>query len=267
MNRTYTAFFLAVAALSISSAALAQDGAAAAATVTPPAGGAATGSEEVGDTGPSAHSQVVKSFAITWFGVGDVPIAAGGAGATRQTLAVPAIGARYWLNDQLGIDAGLGIAQRSGSTETKAGGTTVTTDNPSSSAFWIHVGVPLALAHNGNFTFLVTPELNYGSASGTIKGTPAMGMTPAGPDTDLTGSRILAGARAGAEIHFGFMGLRRLSLEGSVGLFYDSQTWKSSSTVNGTEVSAKGTETILSTSSINQPWDFFRGNVAARYYF
>lgn len=264
MNRTHTAFFLAAAALLTSGAALAQDPPAPA----PPAGGggAATGSEKVGDTGPSAHSQVVNTFAITWFGVGDVPIASG-QGAARQTIATPAIGARYWLNEKLGIDAGLGFSQRSGSTETKAGGTTVTTDQPSSSAFWLHVGVPLALAHAGNFTFLVTPELNYGSSSGTIKGTPAMGMTPAGPDTDLSGSRILAGARAGAEIHFGFMGLRRLSLEGSVGLFYDSQTWKASSTQNGTEVSAKGTETVISTSSINQPWDFFRGNVAARYYF
>lgn len=266
MNRTYTAFFLAAVALTSSSAALAQDVSATASAPAAPTGGAATGSEKVGDTGPSAHSQVVKSFAITWFGVGDVPIASG-QGAARQTLAVPAIGARYWLNDLLGIDAGLGIAQRSGNTEVKAGGTTTTTDNPSSSAFWLHVGVPLALAHNGNFTFLVTPELNFASASGTIKGTPAMGMAPAGPDTDLSGSRILAGARAGAEVHFGFMGLRRLSLEGSVGLFYDSQTWKASSTVNGTEVSSKGTETVISTSSINQPWDFFRGNVAARYYF
>ncbi len=266
MNRNHTASFLAVAALLTSGAALAQDPPPP--PPAPPAGGApATGSEKVdGTSGPSAHSQVVGTFAITWFGVGDVPIASGQA-ANRQSIATPAIGARYWLNEKLGIDAGLGFASRSGSTETKNGGTTVTVDQPSSSAFWLHVGVPLALAHAGNFTFLVTPELNYGSASGTIKGTPAMGMTPAGPDTDLSGSRILAGARAGAEVHFGFMGLRRLSLEGSVGLFYDSQSWKASSTVNGAEVSAKGSETIISTSSINQPWDFFRGNVAARYYF
>ncbi|MCC6644505.1 MAG: hypothetical protein IT374_02910 [Polyangiaceae bacterium] len=263
MNRNFTASFLAAAALLTSGAALAQD------PPPPPAPapgpGAATGSEKVTDGGPSAHSQVVGTFAITWFGVGDVPIAA--AQGARQAVATPAVGARYWLNEKLGIDAGLGFSQKSGSTETVSGGTTVTTDQPSSTAFWLHVGVPLALAHAGNFTFLVTPELNYGSASGKIKGTPAMGMQPAGPDTDLSGSRILAGARAGAEIHFGFMGLRRLSLEGSVGLFYDSQSWKASSTQNGTEVSAKGSETIISTSSINQPWDFFRGNVAARYYF
>ena len=38
------------------------------------------------------------------------------------------------------------------------------------------------------------------------------------PDTSLTGSRIEIGARAGAEIQFGFIGVPQLALQGSIGV-------------------------------------------------
>jgi hypothetical protein len=85
------------------------------------------------------------------------------------------------------------------------------------------------------------------------------------PDAKLSGLRIDAGARAGAEVHFGFMGMPELSLEGSVGVIYSRQT----ATAEVGKQRVTDTNTMLTTSSFNNPWDIFKGigTVAARYYF
>ena len=117
--------------------------------------------------------------------------------------------------------------------------------------------MPINLLDVGNFGFFVKPEVNVGIGMGTIKGT--MG----GANTDLSGFLLEGGARAGAEIFFGFIGIPQLSLDGSIGLFFSSSTGKASVSGNSTRYSTF----VLSTSSVAQPWDIFRKDIAARYYF
>lgn len=197
--------------------------------------------------GGADHDLWVGRLGIGWYGVSDIPVGSSGA-----TLSAPAIGVRYWLDRSLGFDVGLGFAMQSGSV-TDASGTS--TDKPSTTAFLIHGGLPLALHTEKHYTLLITPEVNLGIASGSTKS--------GGNDVDHSGFRFDIGARAGAEIHFGFMGIPALALEGSVGLFLTTQNGKTSS--GGT--STKDSNTFVGTSSFNNPWDFFRSSVAARYYF
>lgn len=248
--------FLATAATTVllSASALAAD----------PAPGAATAATAAGGTD---HEKVVGKLGFGWYGVSEIPVATGftvnGTNVTlnKGSAVAPAVGVRYWLSDMLGIDGALGLVTTSGSTETKAANTTTTVDKPSQFGLLLHAGVPLALATTGpHLTFLVTPELNVGFASGTIK---AQNQ----PDVDLSGFLLNVGARAGAEIQFGFMGLPQLALEGSIGLFFQTSSQKASTKVNNSDVSVSDSNTIITTSSFNQPWDFFRSTVAARYYF
>ena len=122
-----------------------------------------------------------------------------------DTLPAPTIGVRYWLSDMLGIEAALGLNITSedltGTVESSAFG------------FALHGGVPLALASSGHFVFEIVPLLNFGIASGSVETTGGAAMS-----TDVSGLLIEVGARAGAEIHFGFIDLPSLSLQGSVGL-------------------------------------------------
>jgi len=55
------------------------------------------------------------------------------------------------------------------------------------------------------------PEGTIAFANGTIKSPPAGTATV--PDQELRGFKLDLGARAGAEIHFGFIGIPQLSLQ------------------------------------------------------
>jgi len=198
------------------------------------------------------HSKVVGSFGVGWFGLSNVPIGTGN-GAERGNIDTPVVGARYWYNEKIGIDAGLGFSIRSASSQVESRANSVQNDGPSHVSFLLHGGVPIAFASGYHYIFEVIPEFNLGFASGN-RGT---------PDTGLKGFLIELGARVGTEIQFGFIGLPELALEGSVGLSLRHTSW--SAEQNDTKNSAS--ELQLATTSFNQPWDFFKGVVAARYYF
>jgi opacity protein-like surface antigen len=199
------------------------------------------------------HDLWVGHIGVGWFGTRDIPV--GAPAASGGTIATPVVGVRYWLNPGLGIDIGLGLGHQSGSTTTANGSTSLSTDKASNTSFVLHGGLPLALANTRHFSFQLTPELDVGFGTGTTGG--------AGGDIDRTGFLLQAGARAGAEVYFGFIGIPALALDASVGLFLRSTSSKSSQGAN----SAKDSDFTIATSSINQPWDIFRSNVAARYYF
>ena len=203
----------------------------------------------------SAHEAVVGRFGVGWLGTADVPV-----GPANQAgfapIPTPIVGMRYWLSSLLGIDAGLGVFTTSSAVRTEAG-TNVTVEGPTRTSFVLHAGIPLSLADAGNFSFVVTPELNVGIGTGGIKG--MMG----GAGTDLSGFLMEGGVRAGAEVFFGFIGIPQLSLEGSAGVFLSSSTGKASSGGSSTRFSSF----VLSSSSVSQPWDIFRRDIAARYYF
>lgn len=207
--------------------------------------------------GDSDHSKMVGRFAVGYLGtqtmrVGNVD----GAGGFNGTVTAPVIGGRYWLDNMVGIDAGIGFLLSSGSTEVAG----TSTDKAGVTAFILHGGVPLSLADSGHFSFQIIPEANIGFA-GT-------GDTLAGPN-ELSGSGFLlnVGARAGAEIQFGFIGIPELSLTGSVGLFLTHSSSSVTSKVGGTETDSSDTNFSIATTLGPDPWDLFTGSISALYYF
>lgn len=222
-------------------------------------------------SGSGAHADAVGRFGIGFFGVIDLPIClnvtmGGGCdvnpGGVPAVVQAPAIGLRYWLNETIGIEGALGIGISSG-TETVDNGMGEDENlDVSTTGFLLHGAVPIALAYNGNFVFQVVPELNFGITSGTIYDNAAgPGMTP--NDVDISGMLFQLGGRAGAEIHFGFIGLPQLSLQGTVGLHITLAS--RSASIGSLEVSR--TSTRIGTTVQDDPWDIFTGNITAIYYF
>lgn len=208
--------------------------------------------------GGTDHSRFVGSFGIGYMGYRSMGISAFGA----QPLEAPVIGVRYWMDPGLGFDVGLGISKSTGSTEFDpgGGGMTVETDAPGPLVAILHAGLPLALADSQHFVFQVVPELNIGYATHTIE--------DAGENEDsFTALHLDVGARAGAEIHFGFIGIPQLALQAGVGL---SVTFDSTSTEDDLGMTTSTTDTSrtgISTGVGDNPWNIFAANVAALYYF
>jgi len=213
--------------------------------------------------GDSEHDQFVGTLAIGYLGrrtmvvgcdpgtEGTQPGEACGAG-NRQNLNVPVIGIRYWISGLIGIDAGLGMAINSLSGSNPGGDI----PRPTSTAFMLHGGVPLALASTGHFSFQIIPEMNLGFSSYSVD-------LPAG-NASGSGLHFDIGARAGAEIHFGFIGIPQLSLLGTIGLAFALEDSKSQAPGGG---NTNRTEISFATSVQDSPWNIFTSNVAALYYF
>ncbi len=220
------------------------------------------------------HEKFVGHFAIGYLGLTNLPIGKGNlnpngpsaAAVAQSTVPAPVIGGRYWLNKLLGIDAGIGFALSSSSNETQLGNVDTTSDGPSVLGFAFHGGVPLALATGKHYTFQVVPEANIGFTHQTIKGN---GNNPP-PDLRLSGFRLDVGARAGAEVHFGFIGVPELALQATIGLYFQRQTWHAAQDA-GQGVPADNSSSIsqtgFGTSVQSDPWALFVNNIAALYYF
>jgi hypothetical protein len=196
--------------------------------------------------GNSDHEAVVGRLAVGYLG-------RAGVGIGDEVVPAPVVGVRYWLSDMLGIDAGIGFGLGSSSSENAAG---MSVDGPSTHAFVIHGGVPLSLASAGHFSFQIVPELNLGFA-GSSEGE---GMA----ETSASAFHLDVGARAGAEIHFGFMDVPQLSLQGGVGVRLQMNS--TSAEVGGMDAGSTSSTSIGTTVNGN-PWDIFTGNIAALYYF
>lgn len=182
--------------------------------------------------GTSDHARVSGHFGIGYLGTRGLNFP--GAGGVADA---PVVGVRYWLDQGMGIDAGLGLRFSGGSN-----------GFPSYNIAIAHFGIPLALAGSKHFSFQVTPEANlgYGSAD------PGAGPTNKTFHLDL-------GARAGAEVQFGFIGIPELGLQAGVGvgLNYDHYSAAGNS----------GHQLAFGTSVGDNPWQIFTGNIAALYYF
>src|SRR5688500_2753720 len=207
--------------------------------------------------GNSDHVNVVGHLGIGYLGRRTVLIADPDGGGPTPVDA-PVLGVRYWLSPMLGIDAGLGLSFTGGSV-TPPGGDEV--DKVGSTVFILHGGVPLSLASSQHFSFQIVPEINLGMASATQELDPV-------PDNELSGFHLDIGARAGAEVHFGFIDVPQLSLQAGVGLSfaYDSVSASNPAGSDPAEES-KDSTTTFGTSLANNPWDIFTGNISALYYF
>jgi hypothetical protein len=208
-------------------------------------------------SGGTNHAQVVGSFGVGYMGLGGITIAGSLNGGARN-IDAPIIGARYWVSDSLGIDAGIGFGTESGKRTAKNGATTAETEKPSATGFLFHAGVPLVLGTPGQYhTFQVVPEFNVGFGSSTIKG------QNGAKDIELGGFRLDIGARVGSEIHFGFVGLPKLALQATVGLYFST----SSTSAKQDQVEDSDSNTRIGTSVQAAPWSIFTNNISALYYF
>jgi hypothetical protein len=229
------------------------------------------------EDGTTDHEKVVGKIGVMYFGISQQPI--GGpvgttaAAVTKDSVQTPVIGARYWLQERLGVDAGLGFMMQNSSNATQSNnGPEVNTDGPAAFAFALHGGVPLAFAYAKHYKFLVVPELNFGYATRTIAAQNPPPGTVIG-DVHLTGFRFDVGARVGTEIQFGFIGIPELALQASIGAQFRRQVWHASqeagSTAAGPTPSSSSSigQNDLSTTVQADPWTIFTGNIAAIYYF
>jgi hypothetical protein len=223
--------------------------AAAAAALAAAGGAAAQGERAEAPARTSDFDRVNPGIGFGWFGFSDLPIGdlADGSG---DTLSAPVVGIRWWMGSPLGpfrswgVDLGLGLARES----SEAGGVDATR-----TGLLVHAGMPLVVSATDHVAIEFIPELNLGFTAGDIEG-----------GRDVSGVRFDVGGRAGAEVFFGFVGLPQLSLEASVGLFLALER---RTTQDPGQPEASSHRTNFGTTVHNQPWDLFRGNVAARYYF
>lgn len=193
--------------------------------------------------GGTDHSLVVGHLGVGYLGRPGVPV-----GAAATLVNAPVIGVRYWLDPGMGIDVGLGFGFQN-SSQTTAG---TSVDGPSLWAFVLHGGVPLALATGRHYTFEIVPEANIGLGGGSTG------------DTNHHGFLLDIGARAGAEIQFGFIGLPELALQGSIGAMLNVAS--SSSTPDGGDKTGQSSLS-LNTTVYNSPWGIFTNSLTALYYF
>ncbi len=225
----------------------------------PPSSGG--GSESPASAGDTDHGAAVGHLGVGWYGLGSVPLGAAGGGPSI-TVSAPAVGVRYWLSEGVGLDVALGFGYSS------TGGTVDTpdavTDVPGSSGFalTVHGGLPLSVYQGKHYSFQIVPELDLGFGSGTV-----FGDTPDN-DQELGAFFFQIGARAGAELHFGFIGVPQLALQATVGLSvaYVSGTLENNfgDPRGSTITSTNGFQ--LGTTVQDEPWDIFAGSLRAIYY-
>jgi hypothetical protein len=82
-------------------------------------------------------------------------------------------------------------------------------------------------------------------------------------ETSYGGFHLDVGARAGAEIHFGFIDVPQLSLQGSVGV----RLAMDSVSVEAGDAETSASRFNFNTTVGDNPWNIFTSNVAALYYF
>src|SRR5262249_51789831 len=142
----------------------------------------------------------------------------------------------------------------------------ITNDRNSATTFLFHLGVPIALASSGHFSFQLTPEADVGIGTGTLR---PPGVPPAPPPatTSQNGFLLQVGIRAGAEIHFAFMGLPAFSLDAGLGLSLATISGKNTTNTPAGSAISKDSTLFIGTSATAQPWDILRKDIAARYYF
>jgi hypothetical protein len=221
---------------------------------------------------PSDHERFIKHLGVTYFDITSLPIAnsvpaTGGApaltpgGITSSTIAAPVVGVRYWIQRAIGVDVGLGLGFAGGSQESVASGTDTKVNKVGTSGFALHAGLPIVVYEGRHYAFLVIPQFTIGTASGTFNPQAAGGLSS--PQEDLSGFLFDGGAKVGAEIYFGFIGLPELALQASVGLSYRRSVFKLAS---GGNSASDGTSTF-GTDVQSNPWAIFTNNISATYYF
>lgn len=258
-------------------------------------------------TGDSDHDRFVGSFGVGYMGVRSVPMAMNpvvsengqviGMDADAGAVDAPVIGVRYWFDQGMGVDFGIGVRKTSTSVkwtryqrdpadqEAQPREFTFEQDGLNQTGILIHAGLPIALNTDRHYVFQLVPEANIGFSSGTVKDQEQdLPFTDDQPpalrdDIKVSGFRLDVGARVGSEIHFGFIGIPNLALQASVGLYFSMQKIKADggarppfdrpTTVSDAQpkTTYEASSTDISTTIHDSPWAIFENTVSALYYF
>ena len=215
------------------------------------------GEQGADDDGASDHSLVVGHMGVGFFGVSGITL------DDTFIIDAPTIGIRMWLSQALGLDLALGFGFTNVGGEVDSPDGVASADLLEGLAFVLHAGLPIALWHHKHYKFLIAPELEVGFGNGTL-----FGGTP-NDDEEFSALVFNVGARAGAEIHFGFIDIPDLSLQASVGLH--ARYERRSREFAFGDMRGSTIETVdafrLGTTVQNNPWNIFIANIAAIYYF
>ncbi len=196
------------------------------------------------------HGKVVGALGFQYFGRHPIAfVQPDGSDASRVNAA--GVGIRYWLSDSLGLD----IGARIGYAAPNADANDAFLRGFSAIALGLQVGLPIVLQAYDHLSFLVIPEASFMFGSLSFQGEEA--------SQDWSGSSIAfnLGARAGAEVQFGFWGIPQLSVQMTVGagLGYEQQ---SAEMLDDPSVNANRSQTSFFTDAD----DLFEGTVRVVYY-
>ncbi|MFI5300986.1 MAG: hypothetical protein ACHREM_23130 [Polyangiales bacterium] len=203
--------------------------------------------------GDTDHSAVVGHMGVGYFGtVSAFGAAAGATGSTVKAIDIPIIGMRYWLQDALGLDIGVGLTHTSGSASTSGN----SADLASTTGFALYGGIPIVFFTAKHYNFFLEPYIAIAHGS----------FTPAAPTTESDSSTVLkVGGKIGTEISFGFIGIPHLSLDATVGLEIISES--DTNSPGGGAADNSLSQVTIGTTVQGTPWNIFTSSIAALYYF
>jgi hypothetical protein len=210
------------------------------------------------------HERVIRGIGVGVVGTVDTATLSPTASSKTDIATAPVIGLRYWMSNSMGLEFGVGVAHHSGTSSNDIPNKS-NVEDPTYWGFLGHAAVPLALFNDKHYTFLLLPEANFGFATWRQE-----------DDKNKFGDQgvdghdwlLQAGIRAGAEVHFGFIGVPMLSLTAAVGahVTYQDSRYSYVDTA-GREVHSGHYGFDVTTGKYNDPWNIFTSSISALYYF
>ncbi len=213
--------------------------------------------------GTSDHQFVVKKLGVGFMGIQSVMALDPRDPNNSRVYSAPTIGARYWFDSMLGVEAGLGLNLNGGSN--KIDKSLGDHDSFTGTAIAFRVGVPLSLYDSEHYSFQVIPDFHFSYGK----------LSEKHDDLDPAITRDFAtttwglGFSAGAEIYFGFMNIPELSVQAGVGFNFSKASSSTGIDPQTDPVEALPTADYheFSTNLEGEPWDIFTGSLRALYYF
>lgn len=216
--------------------------------------------------GTSDHQFAVRKLGVGFMGIQSVVALDPRDPGNSRVFSAPTIGARYWFDSMLAVEAGLGLNLNGGGNKVdKSSSDDINSFTGTAIAF--RVGVPLSLYDSEHYSFQIIPDFHfsYGKLSETYN--------DPNPDVPAVTTNFATttwglGFTAGAEIYFGFMNIPELSVQAGVGFNFSKASSSSG-------IEPRPEETPLPTADYHEfstnldgaPWDIFTGSLRALYYF
>lgn len=281
---------LGAAVLAMTSLAGAQD-VTVSTTAAQPSNTTSTGGSITDTSGPTDHSVVVGRLGLRYFGTtraaalvsctgGPQPVDdAPAPGAPDPRLQLHTVGMRYWLNNSLGIEAGLSFGERHGwYLKYRHRGTN---RPPLGRPQCLRVRPPRRAADSSrqakHISIQIAPYFNLAYAAGGLQWSTRPDQMDANDflrNTSLSFFRLELGATAQAELQFGFLGAPQLGLIAQFGVGLGFQTRSVTTdillsrqqTANTTSNSRSGFEVGTTIGNFGLA-DIITGSLAAVWYF